>query len=639
MLGYSFRKNLSPRILAAAAAVIISSFGISFAQECGQCSVPKVVLYDFKVLPPRPATDSLILKWRELFWPGFNAKWKVRESETRTNCITWYDGAVINAKLLQDNKIKFGEEYSNLPPAGPLKGYDYILSGFTGEIGGGLYESTLTLETAESREMVKAVSVQYKNEPDNISNAGTELAQKLGSILNVIEEFERRKRDTDNGVAISDVRKSGAFEDIKLTPAKNNVRAEESVDVEVEMTDCDGVPLGNRKIYFEDVTVNGMNFTGTTGGRVEPSIAETDGSGKVTVKFIAGKTPGLTQVEAFYPHKKPSGKDGGFIGTTAIMIEKPPAEKWILQVAITDKTIRNVDSSWSGPATGEGSYQLIEKLDGSAYITAIVENSSPRDSAFECIYYEDNGDVINSCTISGSGSRNYYRSYKQNPPFDIDIKNAFYQGMLSAGKTGFEFRYPAEAGDYVIAAQGGGTASGGSSWTHKNSEGKIVTESGSGSYSIGAYAYFLNGECSVTKTKSGYRITGTKTLETKNQGSSGQEVITRTMTLTATLNSDGTVSGVKLTDAKIPSSFRLEQNYPNPFNPSTKISYAIPEAGRVTLKVYNILGVEVETLINENLNPGSYTAEFDAGSLSSGIYFYRLDYNNIIYARKMLLIK
>ena len=72
----------------------------------------------------------------------------------------------------------------------------------------------------------------------------------------------------------------------------------------------------------------------------------------------------------------------------------------------------------------------------------------------------------------------------------------------------------------------------------------------------------------------------------------------------------------------------LEQNYPNPFNPATKIKYGIPDAGLVTIKVYDVLGIEVAMLVNEALSAGEYEVEFSATGgatvLPSGIYFYRL---------------
>lgn len=90
---------------------------------------------------------------------------------------------------------------------------------------------------------------------------------------------------------------------------------------------------------------------------------------------------------------------------------------------------------------------------------------------------------------------------------------------------------------------------------------------------------------------------------------------------------------------EIPHQFVLEQNYPNPFNPSTNIRFSIPKAAMVSLTVYDILGKEVATLVNEFLEPGTYTSTFSAHSLSSGLYFYRLQTGTIVETKKMSLLK
>jgi len=85
--------------------------------------------------------------------------------------------------------------------------------------------------------------------------------------------------------------------------------------------------------------------------------------------------------------------------------------------------------------------------------------------------------------------------------------------------------------------------------------------------------------------------------------------------------------------------FNLSQNYPNPFNPSTKISYQIPTNGNVTLKVFDLIGNEVATLVNENKTAGNYSIEFNASDLPSGVYFYELKSANLIQTKKMMLMK
>ena len=74
----------------------------------------------------------------------------------------------------------------------------------------------------------------------------------------------------------------------------------------------------------------------------------------------------------------------------------------------------------------------------------------------------------------------------------------------------------------------------------------------------------------------------------------------------------------------VPTSFQLYQNYPNPFNPTTNIGFTISDFGLITLKVYDVLGKEVATLVNEDKSAGNYEVEFDASSLPSGVYLYQL---------------
>lgn len=89
----------------------------------------------------------------------------------------------------------------------------------------------------------------------------------------------------------------------------------------------------------------------------------------------------------------------------------------------------------------------------------------------------------------------------------------------------------------------------------------------------------------------------------------------------------------------VPSSFDLYQNYPNPFNPSTEISYQVSAVSHVTLTIYDVLGREVKTLVNETKAPGKYEVRFDGTGLSSGLYFYRIKAGNYTETKKMVLVK
>lgn len=104
----------------------------------------------------------------------------------------------------------------------------------------------------------------------------------------------------------------------------------------------------------------------------------------------------------------------------------------------------------------------------------------------------------------------------------------------------------------------------------------------------------------------------------------------------------GATSSKEYENNKIPGTFVLNQNYPNPFNPATTIKYSIPENSYVTLKIYDILGNEIETLVNEEKYAGSYEVEFGSNLIhhfSSGTYFYRLTAGSLVETKKMILLK
>ncbi|MCH7963277.1 MAG: T9SS type A sorting domain-containing protein [Bacteroidetes bacterium] len=102
---------------------------------------------------------------------------------------------------------------------------------------------------------------------------------------------------------------------------------------------------------------------------------------------------------------------------------------------------------------------------------------------------------------------------------------------------------------------------------------------------------------------------------------------------------NGTVVSVNQITSTVPSEYSLEQNYPNPFNPSTIINFSISESEFVTMKIYNALGEEVSTVVNEFLNAGTYNVNFNAENLAAGMYVYKITAGNFTSSKKMLLLK
>jgi hypothetical protein len=99
------------------------------------------------------------------------------------------------------------------------------------------------------------------------------------------------------------------------------------------------------------------------------------------------------------------------------------------------------------------------------------------------------------------------------------------------------------------------------------------------------------------------------------------------------------ITGVRDNDSRVVREFQLSQNYPNPFNPSTTIKYQVPKTSVVTLKIFDILGRKIAFLVNEQKPAGTYSIQWDASNIPSGVYFYRLHAGSFIETKRMILLK
>jgi len=101
----------------------------------------------------------------------------------------------------------------------------------------------------------------------------------------------------------------------------------------------------------------------------------------------------------------------------------------------------------------------------------------------------------------------------------------------------------------------------------------------------------------------------------------------------------GNILGINYINSEIPDRFSLSQNYPNPFNPITKLKFQIPKSGLVKLIVFDVLGKEVQVLVNQHLSPGTYEVDFDGSNLPSGVYYYKIETEEFAETKKMVLLK
>ncbi len=128
-------------------------------------------------------------------------------------------------------------------------------------------------------------------------------------------------------------------------------------------------------------------------------------------------------------------------------------------------------------------------------------------------------------------------------------------------------------------------------------------------------------------------------LSAQQEGSHGIHNTRLVQKLLQDAIADFNASSVRNENSEIPSEYALSQNYPNPFNPTTEINFALPKAGNVKIIIYDAIGNEVATLVNEYMPQGKYTVDWNASALSSGVYLYRIEANDFSMVKKMVLLK
>ena len=201
----------------------------------------------------------------------------------------------------------------------------------------------------------------------------------------------------------------------------------------------------------------------------------------------------------------------------------------------------------------------------------------------------------------------------------------------------------------VVVSAGGVTISGSATdiWIFQIAQnlelanGAIVTLSG-GALASNIF-WQVAGQVTLGTTAAMKGIILSQTAVAMNTGATlnGRALAQTAVTLDANAITSPLVTAVE--NDLAPKTFALLQNYPNPFNPSTRIQYSLEKTSQVSLKVYNVLGVEVATLINSRQDAGSYNVPFNANNgslnLSSGVYFYRLETGSFVSTKKMILMK
>lgn len=286
---------------------------VSGAQECASCKkMPKVASYDLNIQIARPAVNGEpLLQWEQLFWLSKFANNKL--FELNKNCVRFMQPLVKNKE--GNDVLRVGATTPMLPEnSDPSKYGDYLITGSVIQSGANCIIH-LELQTSCERRRVAFADVpfQLSSDPSYIEKIGQQAASKLSPLIDKINAFAKKERESNNEVAYS----NWGTESITIKPEKKNLVSGEETELEIAMKDCDGYVLANRKIDFTKGSINGMPILGTGGGTVTPSTVTTDANGKAKVKFKmgSGKT---AMIAAHYLFNKPSGCADAMIGSCPI---------------------------------------------------------------------------------------------------------------------------------------------------------------------------------------------------------------------------------------------------------------------------------------------------------------------------------
>lgn len=263
--------------------------------ECDRCGPRKIAFYDTDVRVPAPADPAVLAEWSFLFNVSKAARHAVRNGPG-AECVIALDGAFLTEPDDLSDGFTHGHTYANLPPPqGAPGGQEYLI---VSQVDGadGAYSVTVSLQVSRTREIVRSGSAPCATASEAAETARGIVAG-FGSVADVIRSFEKSKRDQGHPYGIRP--------EFSWSVEREELEVGEATWVDLELLDCDDVPLSGRKVSLSSER-----------GRFDPAEVTTGGDGKARTKFRAGDAAGPALLMAVYPFKTPAEwdtvPDGGY---------------------------------------------------------------------------------------------------------------------------------------------------------------------------------------------------------------------------------------------------------------------------------------------------------------------------------------
>lgn len=321
--------------------------------ECQACPERSVALFDLDVRVENPVKDDSSYSgnrkyqdWVELFMVAGGIHHVMFNEDLSKECLDYYDGQMAMLGSVDENNYTVGNNSPSLPgPAGSMDGVDYLISGsVTGEMYGNSTVITIIVQASGTGETVASAVGTYDYSVSGLQN-GKNAAQQLIPLMGKIRDFEKKKRDEVDMVAIGP---DGKGATLRLTPKKDKVEAGKSVDFTVELIDCDGVPIKDKSVRLTP-----------GGGSFDPEELTTDSDGKAYTKFKADDIPGGFiqgfEFDFMFPYSTDKNTSGGEANITIEPLE------YNARISITKRYRKTLQTSDNDLTSGENRNHFIDE--------------------------------------------------------------------------------------------------------------------------------------------------------------------------------------------------------------------------------------------------------------------------------------
>jgi len=371
-------------------------------QECGPCNKkkPSLAQFDFDVQVAAPnvkdSTQNLWPEWKALF--GLAGSVGANLSASNNNCIKFTTPPSFDSGDTMLVTVG-GETFTNLPDnphiSSNLSVYgDYFLSGRVYKSADNIVVEVEVKASCNRKTVATAqVNFPFKNIVGNISTYTKQVASQLSPLIDKINQFEKNERSANSQLSIDHF----TSEPIIVTPAKKILKPGESTTVQLLLKDCDGVPLGDREIIFNESGIDG--FESTKGGTISPSVVRTDAQGKATVKFTLNPGAKEAIINAHSIGSDVRGCRSTFTGSAVINI-KAVYSGYVKYRVSNASTCKQKGASGCMETTHTSN--MIHDIEYTASFYAIGEKSPSLDIYFTTKEITSDGTAIPNALDAGS---------------------------------------------------------------------------------------------------------------------------------------------------------------------------------------------------------------------------------------------